>query len=53
MESLTQVHDLSHPFTARLILPMFLVAGGAGALADVPPLWEMPGSEPGDIDLPA
>jgi len=33
------VHKLSHPFTARLILPVFLVAASAGAPADVPPLF--------------
>ena len=37
--SLSQVHTLSYPFAARLILPAFLVAGVAGALADVPPLF--------------
>lgn len=33
------MHKLSHPFTARLILPVFLVAASAGAPADVPPLF--------------
>jgi len=37
--SLTQVHKLSHPFTARLLLSVFLVVGVANALADVPPLF--------------
>ncbi len=33
------MHKLSHPFTARLILPVSLVAASAGAPADVPPLF--------------
>jgi len=36
---LTNTPHLSHPFTARLILAGFLVAGGASALAEVPPLF--------------
>lgn len=31
--------QLSHPFAARLILAGFLVAGGASAVAEVPPLF--------------
>jgi len=33
------VHQPSYPFTARSILPVFLVVGVASALADVPPLF--------------
>jgi len=33
------VHQPSYPFTARSILPVFLVASVASALADVPPLF--------------
>ena len=35
----SQVHKPSYPFTARSILPVFLVVGVASALADVPPLF--------------
>lgn len=35
----SQVHQPSYPFTARSILPVFLVASVASALADVPPLF--------------
>ena len=39
INSLTKARHLSHPFTARLILAGFLVAGGSSALADVPPMF--------------